>query len=115
MIFDKNAIVVALLFIGFDFVTGIFSAIKTGTFKSSIMRQGLVSKCGTILIIAFGIALDVAQHMYDLGLPISITNSICVYTTFMNIMSCIENFDKGFPGMLPPAIKNMLASKTPEQ
>ena len=108
-VINAKFIIVALIFILFDIITGVISAFITGTFKSAIMREGGAHKLMLISVIAFGVLLDVSQYMVDLGFQIPATTAICGYITLMEIMSCIENINRGFPNALPKALINALS------
>ena len=58
---DYRYIIVALIFIVFDVVTGVLQALINGTFKSHIMRKGGFRKLCLLVVIAFGVALDYSQ------------------------------------------------------
>lgn len=105
---DYKFIIVASIFIGFDIVSGVLSALITGTFKSSTMRVGGMHKLFLLVVIAFGYALDYAQILVDMGFSIPCLSSICLYITFMEICSIFENIEKGFPGALPRKLVNTL-------
>ena len=97
---------VAMGFIGFDVITGVVGAFATGSFKSAIMRQGGWHKLMLLVALAFGVFLDVAQKMVELGVNIPAGQGICIYIILMEICSNIENINKGFPGAIPePVLK----------
>lgn len=110
MVVDYKFILVTLMFIGFDILTGLAGAAITGTFKSSIMKEGGKTKLFLLIVIAFGIALDYAQHVADLGFNVPATGMICLYISFMEIMSCIENINKAYPNALPKKLVSVLQS-----
>lgn len=95
---------VALVLIAFDVVTGIVSAFATGTFKSSIMREGGWHKLTLVLAIGFGVFLNYAQTIVDIGVNIPVGNGICFYVILMECCSIIENINRGFPGAIPASI-----------
>lgn len=57
---------VATAFMLFDIITGLWSAIATGTYKSSIMREGGKHKITLILVILFGVLLDYSQTQVEI-------------------------------------------------
>lgn len=93
------------IFIALDFVTGIINAIKSKTFTSSIMRDGLFHKCGSIICIAFGVLVDYAQLYLDLGINVPVANAICIYIVLMECGSIIENIGQINPQIIPEKIK----------
>lgn len=110
MIVNYNFIIVALLFILFDILTGVIAAFITGTFKSSVMRKGGLRKLFLCVVIAFGVVLDYAQYMADLGFNVPATTAIAAYISLMEIMSCIENINKAYPNALPKKLVSVLQS-----
>lgn len=103
-----NIIVAAVMLILFDVLSGLISAWVTGTFKSGIMREGGKHKLMLVLAIAFGVILDYAQQIATLGFSVPATTIICGYICIMEVLSCIENINKGFPGALPKKLTDIL-------
>lgn len=110
-----HLVIVAVAMISFDVVTGVVSAFATGTFKSSIMRQGGWHKLMLLVAVAFGVFLDVAQKMVDLGISVPAGSCICGYIILMEICSNIENINKGFPGAIPAPILKLFNTAKEEQ
>ena len=111
---DYKYIIVALIFIVFDVVTGVLQALINGTFKSHIMRKGGFRKLCLLVVIAFGVALDYSQTVVDLGFTFPCLQMITGYITFMEIMSIIENLNLAFPGSLPKSLINVLGHAAEE-
>lgn len=111
---DYKYIIVALIFIVFDVVTGVLQALINGAFKSHIMRKGGYRKLCLIVCIAFGVALDYSQTLVDLGFQFPCLQMICGYITFMEIMSIIENINLAFPHALPKSLINVLGHAAEE-
>ncbi|MCC8076405.1 MAG: phage holin family protein [Clostridiales bacterium] len=88
-------------FIALDFVTGLIQAVATGTFSSSIMRQGLFHKLALLMCIALGILIDYAQGFVDLGVTVPVAGAICGYICVMETGSSIENICKINPDLMP--------------
>lgn len=95
------AIAVVGGFIAMDCITGIVKAVKNKNFSSSIMREGLFHKAGSILAIVLGLLADYAQTIIDLGFTLPITIPLCVYIATMEIGSVIENISAINPEILP--------------
>lgn len=93
-------------FILLDMVTGIIRAFKEKEYTSSIMREGLFHKCGSILCVAFGVLVDYSQTVLDLGVSVPVALSICTYIILMEIGSIIENVCSINPEILPDKIKS---------
>lgn len=99
---DTWAVVLPLVLIGIDVLTGLIYAWANRCFSSSKMRTGLSKKLGEIVIIVLG-----ELFSYAVGLPKYIMNGILFYIAFMELMSIIENLDKlGVP--LPQSIKKRI-------
>lgn len=92
-------------FILLDMVTGIVKAFKEKAYTSSIMREGLFHKCGSLLCIVFGVLVDYAQNFLDLGVNIPVAVSMCAYIVLMEIGSIIENVCKINPEIMPDKLK----------
>lgn len=92
-------------FILLDMVTGMIKAFKEKAFTSSVMREGLFHKCGSILTIVFGVLVDYAQKYVDLGVNLPIAISLCAYIILMECGSIAENVGKINPKLVPEKIK----------
>ena len=111
---DYKYIIVTLIFITFDVITGVLQALINGTFKSHIMRKGGYRKLCLLVVIAFGVALDYSQTIVDLGFTFPCLKMIACYITFMEIMSIIENINLAFPHALPKALIDVLGHAAEE-
>lgn len=83
--------IVTFVFILLDMATGIIKAFKEKNYTSSIMREGLFHKCGSILCVALGVLVDYAQVFIDLGFNVKTVIPICGYICLMEVGSIIEN------------------------
>ena len=92
-------------FILLDLITGLIKAFKEKNYTSTVMREGLFHKAGSILIILFGYLVDYAQTFVDIGITIPVATSLCVYIILMEIGSIIENVCTINPGIMPDKIK----------
>lgn len=99
------AYVMAGAFILLDLVTGAVKAFKEKNWSSSVMREGLFHKIGSVLTIVFGIMVDYAQSFVDIGVTIPMASAICAYIILMEIGSIIENVCIINPEILPDKIK----------
>lgn len=97
--------VVTICFIALDLLTGLIKAFKEKTYTSSVMREGLFHKCGSIICIGFGWLVDYAQTFIDIGVTLPIAISICAYIILMEIGSIIENLGKINPQIVPKKLK----------
>lgn len=96
------------MFIVCDIVTGVVAALINKEFESAKMRAGGAKKLFYVTVIAFGVCLDIAQCAVDMGFNVPCTSAICGYLSLMEIMSCVENIDRGFPGALPKTLTKTL-------
>lgn len=96
-------------FILFDLLTGIVKALKNKEFTSTIMREGLYHKAGSILCILLGLMVDKAQEFVDLGVSIPVTLAICSYIILMETGSIIENVCEINPEIMPDKLKGFFA------
>lgn len=94
------------IFIIFDFITGIIKAFKNKEYTSTIMREGLFHKAGSVLVIAFGALVDYGQTFLDLGVSIPVGITICAYIVLMEIGSIIENLCLINPKLMPDKLKS---------
>lgn len=109
---DLRLVAATFLMVGLDVFTGTVGAFATGTYKSAKMREGGRHKLGLVTAIIFALVVDFVLYMVSdsLGLMLPVTSMTCTYIIFMELMSCVENFDHAWPGVLPEklvsAIKN---------
>ena len=92
-------------FITLDMVTGLVKAFKEKKYTSSVMREGLYHKCGSILCIVFGALIDYSQNYLDLGVTLPVSVSICVYIILMEMGSIVENVCSINPEIAPDKLK----------
>lgn len=99
------AYIVTGSFMVLDFATGLLKALKNKTFKSSKMREGLINKCSLAICIVFGVLVDYAQTVLDLGITVPLAGTICIYIVLMECGSILENLGSINPQILPEKIK----------
>lgn len=100
---------VTLGFIVMDMLTGIVKAIKERNFCSSIMREGLFHKFGSIMCVAFATLVDYAQLFIDVVIVNNqpVTTLACSYIVVMEIGSIIENVCAINPEIAPDWLKSV--------
>lgn len=103
------AYLITALFIVLDMITGLIKAFKEKAYTSSVMREGLFHKCGSILCVAFGALVDYAQSIVDLGVTVPVAVPMCVYIILMEIGSVIENLCAINPGIMPDKFKQFFS------
>ena len=82
-------LLIPISLMGIDVFTGYLNAWRKGEVKSYRMREGLVKKCGEIMILVIGKLFE-----FGLGLPDYIMNLISLYIILMELVSIAENLDK---------------------
>lgn len=110
-----NLIIFMVVFVlmTLDFVSGIVAAFAEGTWKSKIMRQGLLHKCSLLLCVVLGAVLKIAQNYLALGIEVPIYEAICAYIALMEAGSVIENVCKANPSLMPEKLRSVFG--LPEQ
>ena len=101
--------IITACFIVMDMITGIIKAFKEKNFTSSIMREGLFHKCGSVLCVVFGVLVDYTQVYLDLGVTMPVALAICGYVVVMEIGSIIENICAINSEILPDKLKQYFA------
>ena len=100
---------IAFALIVLDFVSGTLKALYTKTWSSTIMRQGLISKSSSVLVIALGVVLDYAQTVVDLGFTLPLSLSTAIYIILMEVGTMIENLGAIDKDIVPPVIKQFFS------
>lgn len=98
------SIVIVLVFILLDVVSGLAKAVATTGFDSSVMRQGFFHKLGELLSVALCVVVD--ESLPRLGVPVEVDFSsvCCVYLVIMEIGSVLENI-----GVINPELRDPLS------
>ena len=104
--------IVTACFILLDMITGIIKAFKEKNYTSTIMREGLFHKSGSILCVVFGVLVDYAQSFLDIGVSVPIAIPICAYICVMEIGSIIENVVVINPAIMPDKLKQYFQKLT---
>lgn len=78
-----------LILMSADIVTGWIQATINGTWDSTKMRTGLFRKSGEMLVIVIAYVISVA-----IALPVDIPAWIAIYIIIMEIISVCENLDQ---------------------
>lgn len=85
--------ILILILIALDIITGTIKAIVTNTFSSHEMQKGLMKKSGTIFLILLAYGLQYASGIIpelpqELGL---VYNGVSLYVCLMETASNVEN------------------------
>lgn len=92
-------LLVVLVFIVCDFVSGIVAALYRKEFKSSCMREGLVHKSVELAIVLLAIAVQWALPIVGIEIKAPIFPVAAVYIVIMELGSICENIGKINPTM----------------
>ena len=98
-------IILCLIMIGFDVLTGWLKAIKKGKFKSTVMKKGLLSKVTEMIILVMMYALEYYLPMININLGLPIVSLVGLYIIIMELASVIENI-----GAINPALAKKLST-----
>lgn len=79
------------ILIGFDIITGLTKAVYKKKINSTKLRKGLFAKIGEILAICACWIFDFGLAYYNIDLNIPLYQICCVYVSFMEMLSIIEN------------------------
>lgn len=96
-------LLIVLCFITADFLMGLIVSVKTATFKSSRMREGLWHKLGEVLALCFAWGVDYALPLAGLELPVPLLAGVCTYIIIMELGSIVEHL-----AALSPALGEVL-------
>ena len=99
----KWTVIMPLVLIAFDVLTGFIAACASKNVKSSIMRRGLAKKFGEIAAIALAQVLAVGFTV-----PAAFNYSCSVYICVMELISITENLEN--LGIKIPFLRKILAA-----
>lgn len=95
-------LILPLILMGFDVLTGFLNAWIRHEVKSAKLRAGLSKKVGEISVLVIG-----ELFTFALRLPPGVMKFLTFYIIFMELTSIIENLDKlGVP--IPKSIKKVI-------
>lgn len=95
-------LILPLILMGFDVLTGFLNAWLRHEVKSAKLRAGLSKKVGELSILVIG-----EFFSFALRLPPEVMKFLAFYIIFMELISIIENLDKlGVP--IPKSIKKVI-------
>lgn len=101
---NYNYIILCVIMIAFDVLTGWLKAIKKGKFKSTVMKKGLLSKVTEMIILVLMYVLEYYLPQINVNLGIPIVALVGVYIVIMELSSVIENI-----GSINPALSKKLS------
>lgn len=103
----KALVIITVVFIIIDCISGVLQAIKNKELNSTQMRNGFFNKCGYFLVIVLALVCDNAMIYLDLLLNPQVFKLACVYIDTTEIISIIENIGKLSPKLIPSKIKDI--------
>lgn len=87
------AMLLPVILIGADILTGWIQASVNGTWDSTKMRKGLFRKSGELVILVLAYVIQTA-----VALPVDVFMFISIYVCIMELLSVLENLDQaGLP------------------
>lgn len=101
---NYNYIIICLIMIGFDILTGWMKAIYNGDFKSSAMRHGLISKVAEMLILFLMYIFEYYLPLLHIDFGLPVVAIVGTYIIVMELSSIIENI-----GLINPGLSGKLA------
>ena len=107
-------LIVSLIFIAFDVLTGWLKALITATTNSSIMRTGLMRKVGELLAVIFGYICEFCLPLMGLEISVPFAGAIATYIVLMETASVIENICAMNPNMRDALSKVFADEKLPQ-
>lgn len=103
-----DLILVALIFNGLDFATGIIQAVKNHKLLSSKLRNGLFKKSAFFLCYILAFLIDVYGDKIGLSISVHVLPIVISYTVFTEIISIIENLSLINDDLVPAKLKKLL-------
>ena len=98
---DIDVLIIALVLIVLDLISGFVGAIKEKNIQSEKMRQGLWHKSGFIGLIVLAYIIEYASYRLDLGFEVPTVLAVCIYIIVTEMISVFENLC-----ILNPALVN---------
>lgn len=113
------AIILILILIVLDVISGIAAAFMKKTIDSSVMRRGLWHKASYVLVILLAIALEWAVSVggpaLGIGLDLPIVVPTCIYLGLTEISSIGENLSQIDPSLRSAPVFSVLGRVKPPE
>lgn len=90
-IIQFDLVIITLVAMILDIITGFAAALKNADLSSSKMRQGLWHKAGFCGLLVLAYMVQFAMVHMELGLDFPAVDAICVWIVITEIVSIIEN------------------------
>lgn len=114
MMMNVTPLIIALIFIAFDVLTGWLKALITATTNSSIMRTGLMRKLGELIAVIFGYVCQYCLPLIGLQINVPFAGAITTYIVLMETASVIENICAINPNLRDALSKVFADEKLPQ-
>ena len=88
---NYRVMVIVLIFIVFDVVSGLLKAVKEKNLNSTKMREGLLSKIAEVVAVLLGMASNIVLPMLGIDIGVDFAILIGTYIVIMEVCSVIEN------------------------
>ena len=111
---NVTPLIVALIFIAFDVLTGWLKALITASTNSSVMRTGLMRKVGELLSVIFGYVCQYCLPMIGVNGDVPFAGAMSTYIVFMETASVIENICAMNPNLRDALSKVFADEKLPK-
>ena len=108
---DFISILIPLIFMIIDIVSGLMGAWKNKNIDSQIMRKGLFHKCGYILVIVLAFVCEWAMNYLQLGFDFPLLIPCCIYIVLTEIASILENIKEIAPDIANTPIFSLFTKK----
>ena len=113
---DLIAAIVVLVFILFDFITGLIKAYANKNLSSTKMREGLLHKVAFVLVLLLGWLCEFATPILGLPEPFgAIYYGVAVYIVLTEICSIIENLGEMNPELTSSGIISLFDVEKKEE
>lgn len=113
------AIILVLILIVLDVISGIAAAFMKKTIDSSVMRRGLWHKASYLLVILLAVALEWAVSVggpdLGIGLDLPIVVPTCIYLGLTEISSIGENLSQIDPSLMSAPVFSVLGRVKPPE
>lgn len=103
----QKLIIIVLVFIALDCITGILQACKNKELNSTKMRNGFFNKVAFIMVLVLSIICDYAMVYIDIGLNLHLVKVASIYISTTEIISIMENIGRMNNKILPAKLKEM--------
>ena len=101
---DGEIIWAVLILVAFDVLLGIMRSLKNHHFKSSINKQGIISKCGVMVSVIFFYVLDLLLGIQGIGFAELFGSTICM-SELVSIATNLQALNVPLPKLITELIE----------